>query len=127
MKTPLARLADRALQNPVQLALAAALILGTVYFLGRKTVTDVARGAGGIVTGNNAVTRGTVYEGAGVLGTAGATVNAALPFLDDVGGWIGRTVYDLTHADYDPNAKPSTTRPADEQTWWSNLREGIGL
>lgn len=115
---------NAALKNPVQLALGAAVVLGVVYFLGRKTVTDVASAGAGLVTGNNAITRGTSYEGAGVLGTIGGATNRAVPILDDFGGWLGRTVYDWTHTDYDPNA-PAGSAAAEERSWWANLKERI--
>src|SRR5690606_35306973 len=76
-------------QNPLMLAAGAALVVGVLYYLARRTVTDVASAAGGIVSGNNAVTEGTAYEGKGILGTLGGVLNSALPFLDDVGEWVG--------------------------------------
>lgn len=75
---------DKALDNPLKLALGAALIIGVVYYLGRKTIKNVASAASGIISGNNVVTQNqtnasgekvTAYEGKGVLGTIGATAN----------------------------------------------------
>lgn len=86
MKTALNSLAK---QNPLMLAAGIALLVGVVYYLARKTVKDVADAAGGILSGDNALTEGTPYQGAGVLGTLGAAANSVLPFLDDVGSWIG--------------------------------------
>lgn len=76
-------------QSPLMLAAGAALLIGVAYFLARKTVKDVAGVAGGLVTGNNAITKDTPYEGQGVVGTLAGTINSALPFLDNVGSWIG--------------------------------------
>jgi hypothetical protein len=75
---------DKALSNPVPFAIAGALLIGVVYFLARKTVKDAAAAVGGLVSGNNVITQNqhdfsgeevTAYEGTGVLGTLGATVN----------------------------------------------------
>lgn len=108
--------------DPLKLALGAAIVIGVVYFIARKTVQDVAGAVGegaeavastaaGIATGNNVVTRGTVYENAGIFGTLGGAANRTIPILDDVGGWIGRTLFDLFGDDYDPNAPaPSASR-----------------
>jgi hypothetical protein len=90
---------DKALANPVQLALGAAIVLGVVYVLGRKTLTDAGGAVAGAVSGNNAATRGTPYEGAGVLGTMGAVVNDASGGLfqqwgEAIGGWV----YDVTRS-----------------------------
>lgn len=76
-------------QNPLMLAAGAALLIGLAYYLARRTVKDMATAAGGLVSGNNVITKDTPYEGQGVLGTLGGTINSALPFLDDVGSWIG--------------------------------------
>lgn len=70
------KLASQALDNALPLAIGAAVIVGVVYYLGRKTISDSADAVGGIVSGNNAVTRGTVYEGTGTLGTIGAATDA---------------------------------------------------
>lgn len=92
--------------DPVKLAIGAVLVIGVVYFLGRKTIKDTADAVGGaaadIVTGNNAATRGTPYEGTGIFGTLGGAANKAVPILDDIGGWLGRTIYDWTHPEYKP-------------------------
>ncbi len=81
-----AKAIDGALKNPVQLAIGAAIVLGVVYFLIRKTASDAAKAAGGIVSGNNMVTRNQTdfsgnkvdaYEGKGLAGTLGAVVNSA--------------------------------------------------
>lgn len=85
-------------QNPFVLAAGAVLVIGVVYYLGRKTVADVASGVGGVVSGNNAITEGTAYEGAGILGTVGAAANAASGgFFETTGSKLGGWVYDLLH------------------------------
>jgi hypothetical protein len=77
-------------QNPLLLAAGAALLVWVVYSLARKTVTDVAKGAGGVFTGNNAVTRDTVYEGAGLGGTFGAAADSISGgLLSKFGEWVG--------------------------------------
>lgn len=82
---------------------------GIVLYLLWDKLTGLAKDAadtvGGAVSGNNAVTRGTVYEGAGVAGTVGAVANTASGgLLEDVGSWIGGKIFDWTHDEYDPNA-----------------------
>ena len=97
-------------QDPLKLAGAAVLIIAALYYLTRKTVTDVAEGVGGVISGNNAVTQNQTnlsgqstdaYEGKGVAGTLGAVVNSATGGIaasagESIGGWI----YDLTHLDW---------------------------
>jgi hypothetical protein len=76
-------------QNPLLLAGGAALLLYVVYGLLRKTVTDTAKAAGGIITGNNAATAGTDYQDKGVAGTLGAVANRATGgALASAGSWI---------------------------------------
>jgi len=95
---------DKALSSPVQLAIGAGLIIGLVYFLGRKTITDAASGVGGILTGNNAITKDTPYENTGVVGTVAAAANKVSGgALQSIGEALGGWLYDATHADYDPN------------------------
>lgn len=97
-------IADKVLKNPVQLALAGGGLLLLVYFLGRKTISDVASGVGGIASGNNAATRGTAYEGAGAFGTLGAVVDKTSGgIFSDLGGALGGWLYEVTHSsEYNP-------------------------
>lgn len=88
-------------QNPLMLAAGAALVLGVIYYLGRKTITDTVGAAAGLVSGNNAITRNqtnldgervTAYEGKGVLGTLGAINNSVsggtfATLGEKIGGW----------------------------------------
>lgn len=66
-----------------------------------EAVNTTADMAGGVLTGNNAITQGArtnAYEGAGVLGTVGAATDRILGGVpsrvgESLGGWL----YDLTH------------------------------
>ena len=96
-------------KNPLLLAGGVVLVIGFVYWLGRKTITDTADGAAGLISGNNAITQNqtdfdgnptSAYEGKGVFGTVGGAFNAASGGLfASVGGALGRTLYDWTHND----------------------------
>jgi len=109
VKLPSAAALNKLAENPVQLAIAVAIVAGIVYLLARQAGKAVAEVAAGVVTGDNAVTRGTVYEGAGIVATPAAIANAASGgTLEKFGSWIGGTIYDLTHDEYDPNATPSS-------------------
>lgn len=89
-----------------QLLLAGAAVLlagGLVIWQGRKAAAATVDAVGGAVSGNNALTKGTSYEGKGVLGTLGAGADAALAGAPSrvgqtIGGWIG-DIFD----NYDPN------------------------
>ena len=94
-----------------ELAIGAAVVLAVLYALYR--VSDAAKGA---ITGDNALTRSatdaagkpvTAYQGAGVLGTLGAGVNAASGgWLASAGQWLGSAAYDWTHSATSPPAAP---------------------
>jgi len=100
------KLISKSLENPIGLAVGAAVIIGLVYYLGRKTLSDVASGVGGIASGNNAATQGTAYEGKGILGTVGAVVNSASGgSLAAIGEWLGGSIYDIVHI-RDANTPP---------------------
>lgn len=76
----------------------------------KKDLGEAASLAGGIATGNNALTAGTAYEGTGIAGTAGAAANAASGGLfESIGSWIGGKLADITDT-YDPNAPTLQTR-----------------
>lgn len=57
--------------------------------------------AGGLLTGNNAITHGArtdAYQGAGILGTLGAGFDRLSGgTLSRFGQWSGGMLYDLTH------------------------------
>lgn len=96
---------SKLLDNPIQLAVGLAIVAGVVYFLGRKVITEAAAAAGGVVSGNNALTAGTPYAGAGLAGTLGAAANAASGgSLQSIGEALGSWVFDVFHTEYDPNS-----------------------
>lgn len=80
------------------------LVGGAVlYFAVRK----LARAPGDIADDFN---RGTPYasDNSGAVGTAVRTVanvanEASGGYLEQFGGWLGRSLYDWTHPTYDPN------------------------
>jgi hypothetical protein len=99
---------DKVAGDPVKFALAGAIVVGVVYLIVRQSIKDTAdvalSTALGVVSGNNVLTRGTPYEGAGVLGTLGAAANTASGGVlqswgESLGGWF----YDVTHRNYDPS------------------------
>lgn len=57
---------------------AAVVGVGLLIWLGKKGVEAAADTVEGVASGNNALTEGTPYEGAGILGTLGAGVNTLL-------------------------------------------------
>jgi hypothetical protein len=91
-----------------------AVIVGLA--VGAFVLWRVVRAVPGIVSGDNALTRGatdaagnptTAYVDVPIFGTAGAAANAASGgWLASVGDWLGSHAYDLTHDD--PNADDSS-------------------
>jgi hypothetical protein len=76
-----------------------------VYVIGKKLVTAGAAAVGGVVSGNNALTQGTDYQGTGVLGTLGAATNSASGGLFDwLGNKAGSGIYDLFNGSTTPAA-----------------------
>ncbi|MDQ2641278.1 MAG: hypothetical protein M3Y79_11980 [Pseudomonadota bacterium] len=115
-------------KDPVKLAIGVVIVGGAAYLLIRQAAKDVGAAAGAaagavagaaddVWSGNTGWNRGTPYEGTGVIGTVGGAVNRGVPILDDIGGWIGRSIYDLFHDDYEPNTPP-ITEDQDEGSWW---------
>jgi hypothetical protein len=103
------------LSHPLALAAAGAATAALVAYIVSRGLGKVAKEAGGLVTGDNALTRGTPYQGAGLPGTVGAATNAATGgVLESLGGWIGGKLYDVFGEDYDPNAPtpPFVRNPA---------------
>ncbi|MBM0105600.1 hypothetical protein JM946_12610 [Steroidobacter sp. S1-65] len=103
-----------------------------LYYFGNRTVKAATDAIGGAVTGNNALTEGTAYEGVGFgIGTLGAIFNRASGgVLGELGSWIGGTaadakewaqgqIYDVFNkATLDPNqrafdARGGLVRPED--------------
>lgn len=86
----------------------AVVAIVVVYVIGKKVLTAGAAAAGGIVSGNNALTNGTDYQGAGVLGTLGAATNSASGgSLDWLGNQVGSALYDLFNGSSTPAAATS--------------------
>lgn len=99
--------------------------VGVGYLLLRKGL-DVG---GGLITGNNVITENatnsdgekvTAYQGAGVIGTLGATFNAASGgTLATFGQWLGDKAYDLLNPA--PSAPPLTQNtPAGHTAYWKS-------
>lgn len=89
---------DKLLGSDTGLLLAAAAALAVVYYVGKHVLSGAANVAGGVVSGNNAITQGTVYQGTGVVGTLGAAANdASGGVLSQIGGSLGDALYNLFH------------------------------
>lgn len=79
------------------------IVAGTVavivlFYFAKKQAAAVVDTAGGILSGNNALTAGTAYDGWGFLGTLGAGTNAVLGGAPNaIGEWLGGKAFDLTH------------------------------
>jgi hypothetical protein len=99
-----------------------------VYVVGKGLVKGVgaaATAAGGVVSGNNALTQGTAYQGTGILGTLGAAFNSASGgSLASAGSSIGGWFSDLTNS-YDPNA-PTPSAVTRDQVVTPNYVTDIG-
>lgn len=93
--------------------LGAAALVAAGLFLFAKGQLKQAAGAvtgtvGGTLSGNNAITKGTAYEGKGIAGTLGGAVDKVTGGLTSaVGGWLGSWWYDVVNPPYDPNS-PNT-------------------
>jgi hypothetical protein len=88
-----------ALLNSRAVMIAAGVAVGAValYLVGRKV-------AGGVGSAIANVNRGTPYEGTGPVGTVGHAADVVSGgLLSSFGGWLGRTIFDLTNRPYDPN------------------------
>lgn len=80
------------------IALGGAAIVGVVFVVWylKKQAKEAGEAVGGLLTGNNELTKGTPYEGAGVAGTLGAGANAISGGkLQDLGEWLGGKTFDL--------------------------------
>lgn len=87
-----------------------ALVAVALYLFAKGQAKEAAAAAGGLVSGNNALTRGTVYEGAGIAGTLGAAANSASGgLLESFGSWLGGKAADL-HDAIAPTFEPRTTQ-----------------
>lgn len=119
------------------------LLIGGVAVLGLiawNVLPKLAKGAGGLVSGNNALTQNqhnidgsqqTAYVGAGIPGTLGAAANTASGGLfSSIGDWLGGGLYDMTHSDplagpINP-APPSTSAATDKYLQGGNAPSGSG-
>jgi hypothetical protein len=115
------KLAKSAASQPIQFALGVAIVGVVGYFLVKRAAGVAAETAVGVIAGENALTEGTAYHGAGVLGTLGAVANKASGgSLQSIGESLGGWIYDLTHADYDPSSglqtAPKTLTKGAEET-----------
>lgn len=114
------------LENPVLILAVAGVAIYAIYSIsqGIKKAADAAGNAaaaaagavGGALTGNNALTQGTPYAGAGVAGTLGAATNDVLGGVpQSLGESIGGAIYSLFHGSNTPAASTpgsATAAPA---------------
>lgn len=98
-------------KNPYTgLVIAGAVAALVVYYIIKNSAGAVASAASGVLSGNNALTQGTDYQGAGVLGTLGAaTDKVGGGIFSSIGESIGGGLYSLFGTDYNPNAPASST------------------
>lgn len=74
---------------------AAILILG---YAGKKTIAATVDTVGGVLSGHNALTTNTPYDGYGVVGTLGAATNSLLGGMpQNIGEWLSGKIFDVTH------------------------------
>jgi hypothetical protein len=91
------------------------LALVIVYYVGKKVLGAAgaaagaaASAAGGALSGNNSLTQGTPYQGAGALGTLGAATNTVSGgAFSSLGNWLSGQIADVTMP-YDPNSTQPT-------------------
>lgn len=86
-----------ALSDKQFIYLGGAVIGGLILltWAGRKAVVAASDATVGAITGNNAITEGTPYQGAGILGTLGAVTNEASGgTLQKVGEYLGGKMFD---------------------------------
>jgi hypothetical protein len=115
-----------------------------VYALGgvllAYAVYRVAKAGTGLLTGDNALTRGakdasgaptTAYLGQGAVGTIGAAANAASAgVLASFGGWLGRVAADITLPDpmaVLPPARPSVDKNILDRWSLGSRYSGAGM
>lgn len=114
--------------------------VAVVGLLAYSLLPKLLKGAGGLVSGNNALTQNqhnadgtpqTAYIGAGIPGTLGAAANTASGgIFSSIGDWFGGGLYDLTHSDplagpVNP-APPSTSAAVDKYQQGGNAPSGSG-
>ena len=85
--------------------------LAVVYVIAKKVIGATAKTAGGVLSGNNALTQGTPYQGAGIAGTLGAGANVVSGgVLQSIGDWLGGKAADLH--DYLSGSDPTASVPS---------------
>lgn len=114
-------------KDPVKLGVAVIIVVGGLYYFGRRAVADAAAGVASVanaakdvaldvVDGRNAITEGartTAYQNAGVVGTAAAlTDRASGGFFSSIGEWIGGKVYEVTHPEWNAPASGQSSTVA---------------
>ena len=117
---------SKATENPLVIAIAAAGAVAVVAYVLKQYGKAAAEAVGGAVSGNNAITRGTPYQGAGVAGTVGAATNAASGgALQRAGESLGEWLYGVFGDKYDPNAatppfvrQPQILNQTDASSLW---------
>jgi hypothetical protein len=91
------------------------VVVGVAYFLVRQSIKAagaVANAAGGVLSGNNALTQGTPYQGAGIAGTLGAGANVVSGgVLESIGDWLGGKAADV-HDYFSGASDPTASTPA---------------
>jgi hypothetical protein len=127
-----------ALKTETILIGAGVLVAGFVLY---KLTTKAAAVAGGVLSGNNALTQNqhnadgtpqTAYVGAGLPGTLGAAANTVSGgIFSSIGDWLGGGLYDLTHSDpmqQGPvqTVQPSTPAAVDKYLQGGNAPSGSG-
>lgn len=110
---------SQALESPLIVVALVGLAAYAIYTVsqGVKNAAAAAENAasavGGALTGNNALTAGTAYAGAGLPGTLGAATNEVLGGApQSIGDAIGGAIYSLFHGSTTPLASnPGATSP----------------
>ena len=89
-----------------------------VYYVGKHVIAGAtqaagaaASAAGGVLSGNNSLTQGTPYQGAGILGTLGAATNTVSGgALQSAGESLGDWLYDTFNPSISSTAAPAANR-----------------
>ena len=94
--------------------LAGGIVVYMLWNHAKSAAAAVASAAGGLLSGNNAITANTIdwggapetaYQGKGVPGTVGAAINTVSGgAAASLGNWIGGGLYSLFNPTYNPNA-----------------------
>jgi len=77
---------------------ATVVAVGGLVWVAKRGASAAVDTAGGILTGENSLTKGTPYEGTGLLGSMGAAANEISGgVLEGLGGGVGIWLYDVFH------------------------------